>query len=704
MINIITPCCRPKNLAKIYDSINFDLINTWFIIYDTTKNRKYQKQFKDHPKIIEVECSDKSISGNAQRNLGLKLVKDGFIYFLDDDNIIHPNFWYIVLELDINYLYTFDQLRVEDGNEEPWELFKNEKGKILYGDTVALRKIDIAQYIVHTSMIRDTKFDLDIYWADGVFIENIYKRFSNNHTYISEIAAYYNNIKEPTKFVRKQYYPRIILFRYEKYIEIDEYINNNIDEFKCDIVITADSKELLNLFDPNYHLLVTYGENESQYYNDVTSVFIPRFYKRWIHKKAITDINEFNHSVNYCYINNVLRNHSDNRPEFSIFTTCYNSYHKIIRAYDSIKEQTLKDYEWIILDDSPDDDHFLYLRDLFEKDVKVRLYKRSCNSGNIGNVKNEAISLCRGKYILEFDHDDEILPNTLSDAVTVFDKYPDIGFVYFDFINIYEDGRNFHYGDNISNGYASYYMQKYKDKWVYVYNTANVNNITLNRGLPSLPNHPRIWRREVLMSKEIDNYSELLPIADDLDVILKTALHTKIAKIAKMSYVQYMNNNNNNFSLIRNGEINRLSYQYILPQFFSMYKITERMKELNAFEDEKYLFFDYGKNIWRRNRNEYQNKYCNLLLNLDFDFQYCILGVDSFHKNLEPLQELYTNSRNDFILVDNKIPNIDLCILLDRHKFFKMKCYSISDITIEQLENYFMLMYRSTGDSYEILR
>ena len=39
-------------------------------------------------------------------------------------------------------------------------------------------------------------------------------------------------------------------------------------------------------------------------------------------------------------------------------------------------------------------------------DSRVRLYRRSENNGNIGNVKNEAISLCRGKYILEFDHDD----------------------------------------------------------------------------------------------------------------------------------------------------------------------------------------------------------------------------------------------------------------------------------------------------------
>ena len=75
--------------------------------------------------------------------------------------------------------------------------------------------------------------------------------------------------------------------------------------------------------------------------------------------------------------------------------------------------------------------------------MKVRLYRRGCNSGNIGNVKNEAISLCRGKYILEFDHDDEILPDTLRESAHVFETYKDVGFVYFDFINIYEDGKTY---------------------------------------------------------------------------------------------------------------------------------------------------------------------------------------------------------------------------------------------------------------------
>ena len=67
---------------------------------------------------------------------------------------------------------------------------------------------------------------------------------------------------------------------------------------------------------------------------------------------------------------------------------------------------------------------------------------------SIGNV-NEAVSLCRGKYVLELDHDDIIVPDLLKDATNVFESDNEIGFVFSDFANVYEDGRNFNYGEHL---------------------------------------------------------------------------------------------------------------------------------------------------------------------------------------------------------------------------------------------------------------
>jgi hypothetical protein len=177
-LTIITPSCRQENILKLYESLNFDKIYKWIIVYDTTKNRKYNKLFVGNEQIIEVECNSDGISGNPQRNYGISLINDSFIYFLDDDNIIHSNFWNIVDILDNNYFYTFDQQRTNNN--------------IFLGNNIKIDNIDTAQFIVHKNHIKDIKFIIDKYNADGYFISDIYKNNINSHKYINEIGCYYN--------------------------------------------------------------------------------------------------------------------------------------------------------------------------------------------------------------------------------------------------------------------------------------------------------------------------------------------------------------------------------------------------------------------------------------------------------------------------------------------------------------------------------
>ena len=386
-------------------------------------------------------------------------------------------------------------------------------------------------------------------------------------------------------------YPVTLLFRHDKYATIDKFIEENKNSMNFSVTITNDFNDLNKLFDPNNHLLLTFGPDDKEYLPNIDLILPERIKKRWLHLRNIPSIEIMNQILNTCYTNNVIAEQSITRPIFSLFTTCYKSYDKIFRAYNSIKEQVLKDWEWVILDDSPDDDHFQFLKTIFKNDKRIRLYNRSENNGSIGNVKNEAVSLCRGKYLLEMDHDDEILPDCLLDAAQVFDKNPDIGFIYMDFVNLYEDGKNYSYGDFWGLGYSGYYCQKYKNQWINVGVSPNINNISLSH-IVAVPNHPRIWRKNTLL--EIGNYSEFLPVSDDYELILRTAVNTKMAKIAKLGYIQYMNNNNNNFSLIRNGEINRLCKNHLYPQCYEKYQINEKMKQMDAFEDILQLVVKYG--------------------------------------------------------------------------------------------------------------
>lgn len=487
-------------------------------------------------------------------------------------------------------------------------------------------------------------------------------------------------------------YPFILFFRHDKYAYIDNFLNKNTEHLICSIFIINNKEELNKIFDPKYHLIVTFGGDKSEYSNEIYSIIVDKMNNRWLHYDILDEsiINSFNHNVNNTYLASCVTTKENNRPVFSLFTTCYNSYEKIIRAYDSIKTQILRDWEWVILDDSPNDEHFVFLREKFKYENRIRLYKRSENSGNIGNVKNEAISLCRGKYVLEMDHDDELLPHTLSDATNVFEKDESVGFIYMDFINICENGNDYTYGNFFGLGYAGYYRQKIRDKWRYVCMTPNMNNITLYH-IVGVPNHPRIWRKSTLM--EIGNFCEYLPILDDYEVLVRTAVNTKIVRIPKIGYIQYMNNGSNNFSLIRNAEINRIIWN-LSTRCYEMYSIDEYMKQHDAYEDPEYRY--NCSQMWKR--KNYQHKYYNKIVNLNHKKQYCILGLDSFYNKLDLLKTLYQDPNNDFLLLDNKVHSDKLCEILDNHNFSKMNCYSMDDCNEDELLNYFMMMYKSCDD------
>jgi glycosyltransferase involved in cell wall biosynthesis len=503
-------------------------------------------------------------------------------------------------------------------------------------------------------------------------------------------------------------YPYVILFRYDEHSYIDNFFEINKDKLLCSVYIINNKEDLNIMFNCSYQVLVTYnpgptgptgptGSNSKDMFSEVNSVIGDSMRLQWLHvSNKNIDIDNFNSMVNYCYMSTVTMPHESVRPIFSIFTTCYKSYDKIKRAYDSIKLQKLKHWEWVILDDTPEPEHFTFLTNMFKNDHRIRLYKRSGNSGNIGHVKNEAVSLCRGKYVIELDHDDEILPDVLQDATNVFNSDDEIGFIYMDYINLYENKENFKYGDFYSLGYAGYYRQKYNNRWVFVACHGNINNITLSH-IVSIPNHPRIWRRKTLL--EIGNYSEYLPISDDYELFIRTAVKTKIAKISKLGYIQYMNDGGNNFSYIRNGEINRLRY-HLTDHCYKKYNVQEVMKQLNAHEDEKYM--NEHVQIWKCDNYDY--KYCNKIVNVDYKKQYCIIGIETLYHNMEEIVKLYQDSSNDFIVLDNKNShnsNADvICNELDRLGLSRMKCYEMNDCNDMQLINYFNMVYKSVGNYY----
>lgn len=498
-------------------------------------------------------------------------------------------------------------------------------------------------------------------------------------------------------------YPFVIFYRDPEYQHVDEFFIGYAEQLQFTVFIADSMEYVMNLHNSNFHILISYEKKSNAYptklLNYISESMLVRVFDNFdcfLARQLPIDV--LNETINKMYARLTTLDREMVRPTFSVFTTAFNSFHKILRVYNSLKEQTLKDWEWVIVDDSPDDNNFAFLREHFSNDPRIRFFRKSSNNGSIGYVKNEAIGLCRGKYLLEMDHDDEILPYVLQESADLFHTNNDVGFIYFDCACIYENGNNQWYGDFICKGYGGYYSQKYKDKWRLVYITPNINNITLSH-LVCCPNHPRIWRRQTLF--ELGSYSEYLPICDDYEILLRTAVKTNMAKIHKLGYIQYMNESNNNFSLIRNAEINRIGPNYISPEYYQTktFNIPNAMKQKNAYEDEMYL--NNCSKIWERPVDTYQHKYCNLLVNNSYDKQFCIIGLDSLIANLTQIAELYENERNDFIVLENKCGLEYLQERLERFGFDRMKCYTLIDTPEEQLIRYFKLLYASVSEEQQ---
>lgn len=184
-ITIITPSCRPENLFKLKDSIDFNYINEWIIVYDKTKIEDGFKQFNinnngdiNEQKISEYVYSDGGISGNSQRNYALQNIKNEntFLYFLDDDNIIHPQFFKLMKFIQNDKIYTFNNCN-------------NLKGNI-----VQVGRIDTAMFLIHRNLCKDIFWKLDFYDADGRYIEECYNKNKTSHIYIDNKLCYYNKL------------------------------------------------------------------------------------------------------------------------------------------------------------------------------------------------------------------------------------------------------------------------------------------------------------------------------------------------------------------------------------------------------------------------------------------------------------------------------------------------------------------------------
>ncbi len=185
-ITIITPSYRTTNLRRLKDSIQFDYVDQWIIVYDGSKIKENPNMFHEE-KIEEYVYEGEGRSGNPQRNFALTKIKneDTYLYYLDDDNLIHPNLYNLLNQIQGVQLFTFNQYNTHN----PMSPYRN---NTMLGNDVRVGGIDTAMFLCHYSLIKGITWVYDKHEADGIYISECYQKNRDKHIYVNAICCNYN--------------------------------------------------------------------------------------------------------------------------------------------------------------------------------------------------------------------------------------------------------------------------------------------------------------------------------------------------------------------------------------------------------------------------------------------------------------------------------------------------------------------------------
>ncbi len=202
-IHIITPTTRLYNLPAIYKSLRSVspyFKTDWWIVLDFANIEqtdiqtlpdffvsRYMNDYQIAPHVIGVS-NHEFVAGKGQINAALDLIEKGWIYVVDDDTIVHPDFgkWFHMLRntMIMPQAFLFAQEH------------KNGFVRSVHPSTVRETHIDQGQYILYRDLIGDERY-LQKYTGDGEFIERLYNKIEEEQRlttfmFVNQPLAYYN--------------------------------------------------------------------------------------------------------------------------------------------------------------------------------------------------------------------------------------------------------------------------------------------------------------------------------------------------------------------------------------------------------------------------------------------------------------------------------------------------------------------------------
>ena len=521
-LHVITRCTRPENLRAVHKSFGENRV-IWHVVFDTSAIGSIDAEllFWLHSVATNVKFL-KGEQGSYMYPLmnmivDLDIPKNRWVTLIDDDNIMHPDYYEALREVDADkYLAVCYHQQVD--------IARNSIRIAQQGNTI-VGGIDLAQYTFKSNVIQEDIATFKAgYCGDGEFIQELHSKHPDKFLFIDKILSHYNYLQQ---VVPKKTSAPSVLYIGEGKPELKSFAHLGYEDTSLQVEHITNKDLVWNDYDFSKYDAIVSTEGE---WKDVP--VLPHessiIRKRWVHTSEVDGELAYNVAMN-----SILNVH---RPKVSYFTPAYKTpLERLSRLYNSIQLQTVDDWEWVIVNDSPSDKKLSdYLQLISRADSRVKVFTFNQPSGGcIGDVKYKAATLCSGELLAEVDHDDYLMPQCTIMLIQAMEAHPRCGFFYTNCREVDEQWNILKYPEGFAFGYG-----KYNDDGDSI--CVGINPKTI-RHIVGVPNHIRAWRRETYWA--VGGHNRRLTIADDYELIVRTFLKTKFCHIDACGYVQFIYNN-----------------------------------------------------------------------------------------------------------------------------------------------------------------
>ena len=221
--------------------------------------------------------------------------------------------------------------------------------------------------------------------------------------------------------------------------------------------------------------------------------------------------------------------------KLSIFTPSHD-LSRIDTPLESLKNQTYKDFEWILFLNGQAVEEAQIQPDLetklTEAKLNFKIIQDERENSNIGYLKKQCCENATGEILVELDHDDALTPNCLEELVTAFNQGYD--FCYSD--DYYVEVNNGKEEHITPFGSGTGFKIK-KDENGTLYHPSHDPSALSFSYIWYAPDHVRSWKKSFY--DKIGGHDKDLDVCDDYDLVCRSYINGKCHRIPKPLYKYY---------------------------------------------------------------------------------------------------------------------------------------------------------------------